>query len=176
MYDVPYRYEQSTTPPAYMQLVWGVGLSTQQDMSPALHVDPGEDVPPMLIVHEDRDINIEQSVAFVDALTNAGHDAEAYNAIGKTHADIGGDVGTVGDPLTIKVDEFLDGLALTPPGCQGDIDGDGSTDVFDFALLAAGFGAGPGATPAMGDLNGDGYVDVFDFALLAGGFGCGAGT
>ncbi len=58
------------------------------------------------------------------------------------------------------------------PGCSGDVDGDGDTDVFDFAELAASFGAGPGATREMGDLTGDGHVDVFDFAELAADFGC----
>jgi hypothetical protein len=67
-------------------------------------------------------------------------------------------------PLTIT-------LAPTP-GCQGDVNGDGATDVFDFGDLAANFGAGPDATREQGDLNGDGFVDVFDFGDLAADFGC----
>jgi predicted alpha/beta superfamily hydrolase len=59
------------------------------------------------------------------------------------------------------------------PGCAGDVNGDGATDVFDFSDLAAGFGAGPGATRAQGDLTGDGRVDVFDFGVLASDIGCG---
>jgi 1,4-alpha-glucan branching enzyme len=62
--------------------------------------------------------------------------------------------------------------AVPAPACAGDVNGDGVTDVFDFSDLAAGFGAGPGATRAQGDLTGDGLVDVFDFAALAGDFGC----
>jgi hypothetical protein len=57
--------------------------------------------------------------------------------------------------------------------CPGDCDGDGDTDIHDFAELALHFGAGPGATQAQGDLTGDGYVDIFDFAELAFDFGCG---
>lgn len=64
-------------------------------------------------------------------------------------------------------------LDLTPPpGCVGDIDGDGFTDLNDFAILALNFGSGPGATSQDGDLNGDGFVDLDDFAILAVDFGC----
>jgi hypothetical protein len=84
-------------------------------------------------------------------------------------------------PATIASGTTISGsftITATPPGaaptpeCPGDVDGDGDTDVFDFADLASGFGAGPGATRAEGDLTGDGFVDVFDFADLASDFGC----
>jgi hypothetical protein len=59
-----------------------------------------------------------------------------------------------------------------PPSCVGDFDGNGSTDVLDFATFAANFGA-TGLIPyTNGDLDGDGDVDIFDFAAFAGGFGC----
>ncbi len=63
--------------------------------------------------------------------------------------------------------------APTGPACPGDINGDGVTNVFDFAVLADFFGAGPGATFEEGDLNGDGFVDIFDFAVFAEDFACG---
>jgi subtilisin family serine protease len=56
--------------------------------------------------------------------------------------------------------------------CRGDLDNDGSTTVFDFALMASSFGDGPGATFQQGDISGDGFVDVFDFATLSTDFGC----
>lgn len=59
------------------------------------------------------------------------------------------------------------------PGCAGDIDGDGFTDLADFNILAVNFGSGPGATRSMGDLTGDGFVDLADFNVLAVDFGCG---
>jgi hypothetical protein len=62
-------------------------------------------------------------------------------------------------------------LAVEP--CAGDVNGDGVTNVFDFAELAARFGDGPGMTRAQGDLNGDGFVDVEDYMTLAEDFGCG---
>ncbi len=74
---------------------------------------------------------------------------------------------------TLEVD--LEGEIIATravPVCVADLNGDGATDVFDFAELANNFGAGPGATLAQGDITGDGFVDVFDFAELANDFGC----
>ena len=74
-----------------------------------------------------------------------------------------------GDPLA---DANQDGV---PDGCQslctGDLNGDGSTDVADFFVLAGSFGVFP-APFAGGDVDGSGRVDVGDFFLLAGSFGC----
>jgi hypothetical protein len=55
----------------------------------------------------------------------------------------------------------------------GDVNSDGTVDVFDFSDLAAGFGSVGNAPFANGDVNGDGVVDVFDFSDLAGSFGVG---
>ena len=57
-------------------------------------------------------------------------------------------------------------------GCVGDIDGDGDTDVFDFAILAPNFGMSGFPPFTNGDLDGDGDVDVFDFGIFAPDFGC----
>jgi photosystem II stability/assembly factor-like uncharacterized protein len=65
--------------------------------------------------------------------------------------------------------------SLVPaPSCAGDVNGDGTTDVFDFAGLSAAFGSTPGDPSWLedADLNGDGEVDVFDFAELSADFGC----
>jgi len=117
MYDVPFRNQQIPLPPAHMELVWGTGLATQQDMSPTLHVDAGECIPPMLVVHQDEINHTEQSTFFVDALVAAGFSAAAYDAAGLTHQQIGGNVGIVGDPLTIEVDAFLAGLSSNADAC-----------------------------------------------------------
>ncbi len=79
-------------------------------------------------------------------------------------------VGQCGRELHSPADYAV--TAAPAPACAGDVNGDGSTDVFDFSDLAANFGAGPGATRAQGDLTGDGFVDVFDFSELAADFGC----
>jgi hypothetical protein len=78
-----------------------------------------------------------------------------------------------GAPAAIFLETLTVGSLPPAPACDGDVNGDGATDIFDFADLADNFGAGPGATRSMGDLNGDGYVDIFDFADLADDFGCG---
>ena len=49
------------------------------------------------------------------------------------------------------------------------IDGSGSVDLGDLAVLLANFGTG--TTNADGDLNGDGIVDLGDLAMLLGLFG-----
>lgn len=59
-----------------------------------------------------------------------------------------------------------------PSTCQGDINGDGDTNVYDFSVFAANFG-NTGLTPGTdGDFDFDGDVDVFDFSVIATHFGC----
>jgi hypothetical protein len=60
--------------------------------------------------------------------------------------------------------------SFTVPGaggtpCVGDLDGSGSVDASDLALLLGGWG-GP-----AGDLNGDQTTDASDLALLLGAWG-----
>jgi hypothetical protein len=70
---------------------------------------------------------------------------------------------------------FFLGVLPPVPACDGDVNGDGATDIFDFATLTANFGATSNVDRSDGDLDGDGDVDVFDFAALAADFGCDAG-
>ncbi len=83
-----------------------------------------------------------------------------------------------GDVPAIRSGTFwLDTLILgaaPPPACPGDLDGDGSTDVFDFGIFAGAFGAADGDPDydAAADLDGSGAIDVFDFGIFAGDFGC----
>jgi hypothetical protein len=97
-----------------------------------------------------------------------------------TH-DLDGNPRIIDEPLTpdagvpVGADAYVDRGAYEagPFECVGDLDGDDDTDVFDFAMLADGFGA-VGLQPFTGgDVNGDGAVDTFDFADLASDFGCG---
>lgn len=58
--------------------------------------------------------------------------------------------------------------------CRADLDGNGSTNVFDFGTIAVNFSS---AFPAIsgrcdGDLNCDGVVNIFDFSIFATNFGC----
>ncbi|MEO1129684.1 MAG: dockerin type I domain-containing protein [Planctomycetota bacterium] len=68
-----------------------------------------------------------------------------------------------------------------PPMCDGDVNGDGTTTLADFTILAANFGAtglpsGDGESRGLGDLNDDGNVDLADFTILALDFGCDVNT
>ena len=63
---------------------------------------------------------------------------------------------------------------VPPPGCVGDINDDGATDVFDFALFGPAFGSSTGDAAYLleADLDANGVIDVFDFALFGPDFGC----
>lgn len=63
---------------------------------------------------------------------------------------------------------------VPPPGCVGDLNGDSTTDVFDFALFSPAFGStiGDAAYLPAADLDDNGTIDVFDFSLFGPNFGC----
>ena len=92
----------------------------------------------------------------------------------------GGDfslTGTIGQPdsETMSGGEFtLVGgfwaVAAVPPGCVGDLDGDGDTDLADLGILLADFGCTGGG--CAGDLDGDGDTDLADLGILLADFGC----
>jgi len=84
-------------------------------------------------------------------------------------------IGTITAIRIRAIEHILGSVSITTapaPGCAGDINGDGATNVADFNILASNFGDGPGATHADGDLTGDGFVNVGDFNSVAGDFGC----
>jgi hypothetical protein len=58
-------------------------------------------------------------------------------------------------------------------GIPGDINGDGTVDIYDAILLAAAFNSTPGSKNwnPNADINGDGVVDIYDAILLAAHFG-----
>jgi hypothetical protein len=53
---------------------------------------------------------------------------------------------------------------------QGDLDGNGKVDIFDYNTLVGNFGKS-GVGPSGGDINGNGTVDIFDYNLVVGNFG-----
>ncbi len=67
----------------------------------------------------------------------------------------------------INLDDAIRYICSIP----GDVDNDGTVNVFDFGIIASNFGA-TGLPPFTGgDTDGDGDVDVFDFSNLAANFG-----
>lgn len=83
----------------------------------------------------------------------------------------------IGMALTMEeASAFATGIhTRVPPACVGDIDGDGTTNVFDFALFAGAFGTGVGDAGYLpsADLDGSGSINVLDFGIFASDFGCG---
>ncbi|MDB5165054.1 MAG: exoglucanase [Candidatus Saccharibacteria bacterium] len=57
-------------------------------------------------------------------------------------------------------------LAVTTIVKSGDVDGNGTVDIFDLSALASNYGKTSGATRAQGDLDGNGTVDIFDLSTL----------
>jgi hypothetical protein len=97
--------------------------------------------------------------------------------------------GSAGGPPTITAFRFFagglepdntvawDNLSIAPPGneCEGDIDGDGDTDLSDLAALLASYNkcdGDPGYEPAA-DYDGSGCVDLSDLAFLLADYLCG---
>jgi hypothetical protein len=60
---------------------------------------------------------------------------------------------------------FLAALAPSINVGPGDVNGDGATNLSDYAIIKNNFFLATGATRAQGDLTGDGRVDLFDYTL-----------
>ncbi len=64
-----------------------------------------------------------------------------------------------------------DGSLGIPPGCLGDLDGDGDTDFDDLVVLLGDYACSGGS--CAGDVDGDGDTDFSDLVGLLGAYGCG---
>jgi acetyl esterase/lipase len=111
-YDVALQIPQGAP---YLPLVFTTDEDLWREASPVFQVEPGKGIPPMLIVYNtvraDGSPEI-QARAFEAELLEAGLQAEAFTVEGKTHSDLGTDLGKPGDPLSDKVDSFLADLGL----------------------------------------------------------------
>ncbi len=66
---------------------------------------------------------------------------------------------------------YVDGTVMVT--ILGDVNGDGTVDIFDAIVLASAFGSTPSSPnwKSVADLNNDGAVDIYDALILAGNFG-----
>jgi hypothetical protein len=100
---------------------------------------------------------------------------------GQTSADfyytdtIAGDVtltatASLGRPETVQIaTQTLTVIEEAQPPLVGDVNGDGTVNIFDLVIAAGQFGQAGGNL--KGDVNGDGSVNIFDLVLVAGNFG-----
>jgi hypothetical protein len=73
--------------------------------------------------------------------------------------------------MTQQQKSSLQMMEYTP--IPGDINGDGTVDIYDAITLASAFGSTPGSPNwnPNADINGDGIVDIYDAITLASHFG-----
>lgn len=126
--------------------------------NPITHIDPAD--PAIFIGHgtADNTVPIGQSTRFATALNAAGVQNSYLQAVGAGH-------GALGSATDTAAREFVARHLLA---LDGDTNLDGTTNITDFATLAANFNR-PGAW-RHGDFNNNGVVSVGDFALLAANF------
>lgn len=110
-YDIPRQVRQAVLPrmKAIYTTVFTEDEATQRDASPIAHVAKDKGIPPFLILHvAGRADSKAQSEGLAAKLREAGVEAKAVPAEGKTHASINRELGLPDDAPTKAVFEFLE--------------------------------------------------------------------
>jgi hypothetical protein len=133
----------------------GAGVTTGIEIAIPLDLLPG---------YADGDIKV---TAFING---GGHDFVSNQVLG----GIGGG-GNLGEPRfvnfsAISGDQFFVIPGPVPP-VAGDLDGNGSVDGADLAILLGGWGPCGGKGGCAADLDGNGVIDGADLAILLGSWG-----
>ncbi len=133
----------------------GAGVTTGIEIAIPLSLLPG---------YADGDIKV---TAFING---GGHDFVSNQVLG----GIGGG-GNLGEPRFVNFSAISGDQFFVIPGpvapIAGDLDGNGSVDGADLAILLGGWGPCPRKGGCAADLDGNGVVDGADLAILLGSWG-----
>jgi len=106
-YDLGRRTQGEPMSERVLGSVFGHDRAVWADASPVNHVAAGKGVPPFLLFQAgDRDVSIEETAIFADALTKAGLPFEVVREPEKTHRSIHREFGAPDDAVMAKVLEF----------------------------------------------------------------------
>ncbi len=104
--DIPALVTPATQP-MYAN-AFGTDPAVWKDASPVEHIAAGKGIPPFLIFYAGQTPDMQAtSQELAQALTAAGVKNWLVAAEGRTHATITEDVGAPGDPVTLRIMEFL---------------------------------------------------------------------
>ncbi len=110
-YDIPRELAETTDEEQRRKYInaFGDEVATQEDGSPLHHVEDAAEIPRFLVVHRET-MGQGMGHEFLEALADAGFEAEGYLADHLTHAGLKTELGK-DEALTGRVLEFLEGCA-----------------------------------------------------------------
>ncbi len=98
-FDVEARVATGSRGARLYAAIFGTDPAVQREASPIRHVEPGKDVPPMLLVRRGEPPRVAQLEAFADALRDADVPVDVIDATGYSHAEVNDLIGSTDDPV-----------------------------------------------------------------------------
>jgi acetyl esterase/lipase len=105
-FDLPWLLEVTRIEELYTNC-FGEEAAVLEDASPALHIEAGKDIPPFLLIHQQRELREEINVRFQAPLEEAGIYTERYG-FPYSHAQINALVGGVDGEYNRIILDFLE--------------------------------------------------------------------